>query len=74
MLTNYELGDILDSSIGILFVQCSLIMRGPMQGKALYWLQNEQGEDLLFWNEELANLNIKLITDEEFDKYLPYKD
>jgi len=62
----YTLGDFVHTTRGILAVQCSFLFKdnnhpryNKLGGQTLYWLQDEQFQDILLWDKELAKILIK---------------
>lgn len=64
----FKLGDFVQTTQGFMSVQCAFKFvdnKNPrydkLGGKTLYWLQDEQYQDILLWDHELN----KIITKEE---------
>ncbi len=67
-MQTYKQGDFVDTTKGLLIVQCPITFKknnnpkyNKLGGRTLYWLQNEQCEDVFFWDKELE----KILTDNE---------
>lgn len=56
---NYKLGDVLETTQGTMFVQCTLPFQGKLQGVVLYWLLNDKNEDIVLTKSELKQILIK---------------
>lgn len=66
----YKLGDIVDTTQGLKFVQCSLVLQGEWAGRVLHWFHNENGDDELLWDHELAAIVLNDLT--QPDEHIPY--
>ena len=62
----YSLGDFINTTKGFMSVQCAFKFNSntnprydKLGGKTLYWLQDEQFQDIFFWENELAKILIK---------------
>lgn len=62
----FTLGDFLNTTKGYMSVQCAFKFKDntnprydKLGGKTLYWLQDEQFQDILLWDLELAKILIK---------------
>jgi len=61
----YKLGDILHTTKGLMIVQCPITFKentnpkyDKLGGLTLFWLQNEQGEDVFLWEDKLNHILI----------------
>lgn len=70
----YKLGDFLNTTKGFMSVQCAFKFKDntnprydKLGGKTLYWLQDEQFQDVFFWENELSKIIIK--DEQETDIY-----
>lgn len=62
---NYQMGDSINTKVGILFYQCSIPFKtntnpkyDKLGGRTLYWFHNDKGEDVLYWDRELKEIYI----------------
>lgn len=62
----YKLGDFLSTTKGFMSVQCAFKFvdnKNPrydkLGGRTLYWLQDEQSQDIFLYDNELAKILIK---------------
>lgn len=62
----YTMGDFVFTTKGQLCVQCAIKFvdnKNPrydkLGGQTLYWMQDEQFQDVFFWDNELAKILIK---------------
>lgn len=63
----YVLGDIVDTTDGLKFVQCSLVFQGDLAGRVLHWFHNENGDDELLWDHELERILTKHLTPSDYE-------
>ncbi len=74
---NYKLGDVLETTKGTMFVQCTLPFHGKLQGVVLYWLLNDKNEDIVLTKSELKTILVKELrttSDELDDSYTDNED
>lgn len=62
----YNLGDFVNTTKGFMSVQCAITIRNnnnprydKLGGRTLYWLQDEQHQDIFLFDNELAKILIK---------------
>lgn len=62
----YEVGDFIETNSGMLIVQCPIKFEKnnnssyeKVSGRILYWLFNENYEDVLLWDAELYKILTK---------------
>lgn len=62
----YTMGDFVHTTKGFLAVQCVFTFKDnknprydKLGGRSLYWLQDEQFQDILVWDTELAKILVK---------------
>lgn len=72
----YNLGDFILTTKGSLSVQCAFRFvdnKNPrydkLGGKTLYWCQDEQFQDVFYWENELAKILIKDESGPDEDHY-----
>lgn len=65
MVKSYVLGDVIDTTAGLKFVQCSLVFQGDLAGRVLHWFHDENGQDELLWDHELDKIMLKHLTPDE---------
>lgn len=69
----YNLGDFVNTTKGFMSVQCAIAIKNnsnprfdKLGGRTLYWLQDEQYQDVFLWDYELAKILTK--EEENYDK------
>ena len=70
----YKLGDWINTTKGYLWVQCPIKFKDnnnpkydKLGGRTLFWLQDEQYQDIFLWDTELNKIIVK--DDEEGEIY-----
>lgn len=73
----YKLGDYIQTTQGFMSVQCAFKFINntnprydKLGGSTLYWMQDEQYQDVFFWDNELAKILIKDESGPDEEEYL----
>lgn len=73
----FKLGDYVQTSKGFMSVQCAFKFVNntnprydKLGGRTLYWMQDEQYQDVFFWDNELAKILIKDESGPDEEEYL----
>lgn len=74
----YQLGDVIKTTKGTLFVQCGIVFQkntnpkyDKLGGSVLFWCHDESGEDVFYWGRELKEIfvsDVRVASDEVLDE------